>query len=118
VSGYPGRDRRAGPTSVGQVSEPATTYLVEAYVAGLDAASTRLIDLRLQAAVEDLRSAGSTMMWLGSLAAPAEETYSYVVLCASRDEVAQVSAAAALRADHVSEVLLGSAPRDGGRLGR
>ena len=100
------------------MSDPATTYLVEAYVAGLDAASTRLIDLRLQAAVDDLRAAGSTVTWLGSLAAPAEETYSYVVLCASRDEVAQVSAAAALRADHVSEVLLGPGARDGGRLGR
>jgi hypothetical protein len=106
------------PPSVGRVSEPATTYLVETYVAGLDAASTRLIDLRLQAAVDTLRAAGSAVVWLGSLAAPAEETYSYVVLCASRDEVAQVSAAAALRPDHVSEVLLGPAARDGGTLAR
>ena len=94
------------------MSDPAT-YLVETYVAGLDAAATRRIDLRVKAAVDTLRAAGSTVMWLGSLAAPAEETYSYVVLCASRDEVAQVSAAAALRADHVSEVLVGP-----GSLGR
>ena len=100
------------------MSDPATTYLVEAYVAGLDAASSRLIDRRLQAAVDDLRAAGSGVVWLGSLAAPAEETYSYIVLCASRDEVAQVSAAAALRTDHVSEVVVGPATRDGGRLGR
>jgi hypothetical protein len=100
------------------VSEPATTYLVETYVAGLDAASTRVIDLRLQAAVDALRAAGSPVMWLGSLAAPAEETYSYVVLCASRDEVTRISAAAALRTGHVTEVLVGPAPRDGGRLGR
>ena len=95
-----------------------STYLAETYVEGLQSAAVDALDLRVRAAVDAVRADGCEVDWVGSLAAPEEETYSFLVLCGRSDDVARVGAAAALRVDHVTVVLVAGRPWDGGRLGR
>ncbi len=84
----------------------ATTYLVESYHPGLDRVGAATIDGRLRAVVDGLRAEGVDVIWSGSLAILAEETYSYLLTCTDVTSVSTVSSRTGLSAGHVVEVLL------------
>ena len=58
-----------------------TTYLVESYVPGLDPHRAAVLDRQVRDTVATLRGDGLRVVWGGSLAITAEETYSYLVTC-------------------------------------
>ncbi|MDQ1599457.1 MAG: hypothetical protein QOD68_931 [Actinomycetota bacterium] len=86
-----------------------TTYLVESYVPGLDPDRAAHLDRQVRDAVATLRGDGLRVVWGGSLAISAEETYSYLVTCegsAADAAVAAIGVGAALACDHVAEVVV------------
>jgi hypothetical protein len=86
-----------------------TTYLVESYVPGLDPDRAAALDRQVRATVATLRGDGLRVVWGGSLAITAEETYSYLVTCEGSTAdaaVAAIGVGAALACDHVAEVVV------------
>jgi hypothetical protein len=86
-----------------------TTYLVESYVPGLDPDLAARLDTQVRDTVAALRGDGLRVVWGGSLAISAEETYSYLVTCEGGTAdvaVAAIGAGAALACDHVAEVVV------------
>ena len=80
-----------------------TTYLVESYVPGLDRELAAALDARMGTATAT-RPGGHSVVWCGSLAIVAEETYASI-LCS--DGIADVLTAchrAGISCDHVVEV--------------
>ena len=86
-----------------------TTYLVESYVPGLDPVRAAGLDRQVRDTVAALRGHGVRVVWGGSIAITAEETYSYLVTCEGSTAdaaVAAISVGAALGCDHVAEVVV------------
>ena len=86
-----------------------TTYLVESYVPGLDPDRAAILDRQVRDTVATLRGDGLRVVWGGSLAITAEETYSYLVTCEGSTAdaaVAAIGVGAALACDHVAEVVV------------
>lgn len=90
-------------------SRKQTTYLVETYVPKLDEATAADLSARLQAAIGELQREGLALRWLRSFALLDEETYSWMLTAADRDDVARVNRRAGVTFDHVAEVLPGDA---------
>lgn len=86
-----------------------TTYLVESYVPGLDPDRAAVLDRQVRDTVATLRGDGLRVVWGGSLAITAEETYSYLVTCegsAAGAAVAAIGVGTSLACDHVAEVVV------------
>jgi hypothetical protein len=86
-----------------------TTYLVESYVPGLDPDRAAVLDRQVRDTVATLRGDGLRVVWGGSLAITAEETYSYLVTCEGSTAdaaVAAIGVGATLACDHVAEVVV------------
>jgi hypothetical protein len=86
-----------------------TTYLVESYVPGLDPDRAARLDRHVRDTVAVLRGDGIRVVWGGSLAITAEETYSYLVTCegsAAQAAVAAIGVGAELACDHVAQVVV------------
>ena len=96
---------------------PPTTYLVETYIPNLDEATAADLSARLQAAIRELQREGRALRWLRSFALLEEETYSWMLTAADRDDVARVNRRAGVTFDHVAEVLPGDASPAGSRDG-
>ena len=89
--------------------EGCTTYLVESYVPGLDPERAARLDRQVCDTVAALHGDGVRVVWGGSLAITAEETYSYLVTCEGRvadAAVAAIGIGAELASDHVAEVVV------------
>ena len=85
-----------------------TTYLVETYIPNLDEATAAALSARLQAAIRELQREGRALRWLRSVALLDEETYSWMLTAADRDDVARVHRGAGVPFDHGAEVLTGA----------
>jgi hypothetical protein len=85
---------------------------VESYVPGLDPDRAAVLDRQVRDTVATLRGDGLRVVWGGSLAITAEETYSYLVTCegstadAAVAAIAAIGVGAALACDHVAEVVV------------
>lgn len=81
------------------------TFLVELYVPRLGAARLSEAARRLSVAAAELRSEGSRVQYLRSIAVPGDELCFHLVESASVDAVAELSRRAALSAVRIVEAL-------------
>jgi hypothetical protein len=80
------------------------SYLIEAYVPGLNYGSALAITATLEHAAEELSHLGVCAEWRVAFAITAEETY-FAVVAAPNEEIARrLSQVADLRVDHLIEV--------------
>jgi hypothetical protein len=90
--------------------QTARTFFVESYVPRLDERTAETLSSRLRETVDQLNEEGAAVRWRGSFALVDEETYIYIVVAPTIDDVVELSARVGLAQDHVVETLILDAP--------